>query len=61
MKNDITNSKVLIRFTNNRGEVVWLPADSTIEDLVRAGIKMQMVRNGTPLPDNWYASQEKKP
>jgi len=49
--------KHLIKFINTKGEVVYLPNDLTIEDLVKHGIEFKIEPEDAPLKDDWYKDQ----
>ncbi len=43
-----------IKFINNKGEVVYLSNELSIEDLVKHGIKVHIEPVDAPLKDGWY-------
>lgn len=44
-----------IRFWDNKARFIDLPANWTMKELVKRGIKFRMDPIGTPLPDHWFA------
>ncbi len=45
----------VIPFVNNKGQVMRIPGNLTIGDLLKKGmVKIKLVPNGTPIPDGWW-------
>ena len=44
-----TETPKIMKFVNRKGKVVYLPANTTVEDLVKQGINISIVKPDKPL------------
>lgn len=49
-----------IKFTDNKGQVVILPDNLTLNDLAVLGIRLKLEPKGSPLKDGWFCNPPNK-
>ena len=49
----------MITLENNKGQQVKVPANATLEDLIKMGVdRISLVKKGEPLPDGWFKAND---